>query len=803
MSTFEDIEDNDGIRFSWNVWPSSSTDASKLAVPISCMYTPLKNLKQNAMPFSPVVNYEPIYCRSPCRAVLNPYCQIDFDSKYWTCPFCLQRNALPPHYKEITATHKPAELHPSYSTIEYTLQSRRPSAPPIFLYVIDTCLDSEEELVALRENLLISLSLLPSNCLVGIITYGTMVQIHEIGYQEFAKSYVFRGTKDYCKSHLQSMLNLPKTFAGAQHAATNTTTTSLQRFLLPHDQCEFVVSQIFEQLTIDPWNVLPNRRPQRATGTACSLAISLLESLFPSSGGRILLFMGGPCTTGPGMVVGTEMKEPIRSHHDLEAETAPHHKKAIAFYEGLARRVNSSGHIVDLLAGCLDQVGLSEMRSLPNHSGGSMIMADSFSTNGFKQSFQRLFSTDSNGHLTSAFNATLDVVVGRDLKVCGAIGPMLPIAPGSASAVAGTGSAATTSSKKSPSVSDTEIGLGGTTQWKMCGLTSNTSVALFFDIVSNNQSSGATLGYCQFITSYQHASGVYRVRVTTAARSIMDSTNPALLSSFDQEAATVLMARIAVFKAEKFDSPDVLRWLDRLLIKICQRYGDFRKDDPSSFRLGPLMSMYPQFMFYLRRSQFLHVFNNSPDETAFYRHTLNKEGVQNSLIMIQPTLSSYSMASQAIPDPSDPSKQRLLGVPVLLDSVSVKPDVVLLLDSFFHIVIFHGEHVASWRKQGLHEQAEYAHIKSLLESPKADAIDLLSERFPIPMYVVCDQYGSQARFLISKLNPSTTHVTNQQPMGSLASPTDGSGGQAIFTDDVSLQVFLDHLKKLVVTSVTQ
>lgn len=803
MSSFEDIEDNDGIRFSWNIWPSSSTDASKLAVPISCMYTPLKNLKRDGNPFSPLVNYEPIYCRSPCRAILNPYCQIDFDSKFWTCPFCLQRNALPPHYKEITATHKPAELHPSYSTIEYTIQSRRPSSSPIFLYVIDTCLDSEEELIALRENLLISLSLLPPSCLVGIITFGTMVQIHEIGYQEFAKSYVFRGTKDYTKTHLQTMLNLPKAplvnmnnSAGGVGGGTSGVNHSINplgaphsRFLLPHDQCEFVVSQIFEQLSIDPWTVLPNKRPQRATGTACSIAISLLESLFPSSGGRIMLFMGGPCTSGPGMVVGTEMKEPIRSHHDLEAETAPHYKKASLFYEDLARRVNFSGHIVDLLAGCLDQVGLSEMRALANHSGGSMIMADSFSTNGFKQSFQRLFSCDSNGILLNGFNGTLDVIVGRDLKICGAIGPLLPIIGGGGG-------------KKSPSVSDTEIGLGGTTQWKMCGLTSNTSVALFFDIVGNNQSSGS-LGYCQFITSYQHSSGVYRVRVTTAARSIMDSTNPSLLSSFDQEAATVLMARIAVFKAEKFDSPDVLRWLDRLLIKICQKYGDFRKDDPSSFRLGPLMSMYPQFMFYLRRSQFLHVFNNSPDETAFYRHTLNKEGVQNSLIMIQPTLSSYSLSSQSIPDPIDPSKHRLLSTPVLLDSISVKPDVVLLLDSFFHIVIFHGEHVASWRKQGLHEQAEYAHIKSLLESPKADALDLLTERFPIPMYVVCDQYGSQARFLISKLNPSTTHVTNQQPIGSLASPTDGSGGQAIFTDDVSLQVFLDHLKKLVVTSVSQ
>ncbi|RKP08114.1 hypothetical protein THASP1DRAFT_16081, partial [Thamnocephalis sphaerospora] len=69
--------------------------------------------------------------------------------------------------------------------------------------------------------------------------------------------------------------------------------------------------------------------------------------------------------------------------------------------------------------------------------------------------------------------------------------------------------------------------------------------------------------------------------------------------------------------------------------------------------------------------------------------------------------------------------------------------------------------------------------------------ELLAERFPIPRYIVCDQNGSQARFLLSKLNPSTTHMSG----GQYGQPA----GQAIFTDDVSLQVFMEHLKKLAVS----
>jgi protein transport protein SEC23 len=70
--------------------------------------------------------------------------------------------------------------------------------------------------------------------------------------------------------------------------------------------------------------------------------------------------------------------------------------------------------------------------------------------------------------------------------------------------------------------------------------------------------------------------------------------------------------------------------------------------------------------------------------------------------------------------------------------------------------------------------------------------ELLVDRNPIPRYVVTDQGGSQARFLLSKLNPSTTHMS-----GGMYGTNAGGQGQAIFTDDVSLQVFMDVLKRLV------
>jgi Sec23/Sec24 helical domain/Gelsolin repeat len=168
------------------------------------------------------------------------------------------------------------------------------------------------------------------------------------------------------------------------------------------------------------------------------------------------------------------------------------------------------------------------------------------------------------------------------------------------------------------------------------------------------------------------------------------------------------MSRIAVFKAEVDDGPDVLRWVDRMLIRLCSRFAEYRKDDPSSFRLEKNFTLYPQFMFHLRRSQFLQVFNNSPDETAFYRHVLNHEDVGNSLIMIQPTLDAYKIDQDE-------------AEAVLLDSTSIQDDAILLLDTFFHILIFFGQTIASWRKEGYQEQPDYANFRELLAKPKEDA----------------------------------------------------------------------------------
>ena len=103
------------------------------------MYSPLKKTEDLKL-----VSYDPVLCRgNNCGAVLNPFSYIDFRSKMWVCSFCGYRNALPPLYAEhITETQLPQEKQ--HTTIEYVLPNTR-VLPPVFLFVMDTALNSAED----------------------------------------------------------------------------------------------------------------------------------------------------------------------------------------------------------------------------------------------------------------------------------------------------------------------------------------------------------------------------------------------------------------------------------------------------------------------------------------------------------------------------------------------------------------------------------------------------------------------------------------------------------------------------------
>ncbi len=205
---FSQLEEQDGIRMTWNIWPTSKVEATKCVIPFAAIYTPTKRLQNMPVshnrslrdhgdrmpPMLQVVKYEPVPCKQ-CNGILNPYARVDFFSKVWTCPLCMCRNHFPPHYQGVTDQNLPAELYPAYSTLEYTMNRTVQPHPPVYLFVIDTCL-GEDELSACKTAVMQAISTLPEYVHVGLITYGRHVHVYELGFTECSKCYVFRGGVD-------------------------------------------------------------------------------------------------------------------------------------------------------------------------------------------------------------------------------------------------------------------------------------------------------------------------------------------------------------------------------------------------------------------------------------------------------------------------------------------------------------------------------------------------------------------------------------------------------------------------------
>ncbi|KAK1310108.1 hypothetical protein QJS10_CPA08g00222 [Acorus calamus] len=756
---FAELEAEEGLRWPWNAWPipssSASSKPSDLVVPPSVIHIPLSP----SVDHPPPLPYDPLLCPQ-CLSSLNPYARVDYRSSLWSCPFCLSRNPFPRSYSGIADHNLPAELFPTHSTVEYLLRSHGGGGGGGFrgayVFVVDECVEDEGVRVVVEEVRRGVAGAIVEEVLVGLVTFAGDVRVHEIGGRDgdgCSRVFVLPGDRDLSKEKIQNLLGISQHH---RHTFGNSQSIQKQGFLLPLSECEFNFTTAFEEITSISQTV-PGHRHQRATGTAIFTAVALLEAClpYPGGGGRIIVFTSGPATVGPGMIAEMDLSKPIRTHRDLSNGTAPFYNRSCNFYKHIAQRLSEASLVLDLFACSLDQVGAAELRVPVETSGGLMVLAESFESDQFRKCLRHIFETTMN------FDATIEMVTTKEVKICGALGPCISL------------------QKKNESVSAEEIGQGGTYSWRLGAITGKTCLAFIFQVQQHKDEPNiqhSPVFFLQFKTRYRRTdSPGTRLRVTTVARRWAPLRSPEIAAGFDQEAAAAVMARLAIDRAERAHARDVIRWIDKRLIRFASRFGDYIPSDPSSFRLASGFSLFPQFMYHLRRSQFIDVFNTSPDETAFFRLMLNREPVVGSLIMIQPTLFQYSFDGPPIP--------------VLLDVSSIEPDVILLFDSYFYVVIHYGSSIAQWRKLGYDKDPNHENLRKLLEAPEIDAESLISERIPVPKLIKCDQHGSQARFLLAKLNPSITQNSSGMAV---------NGTNVIFTDDVSLQTFVEHLQALAV-----
>lgn len=157
----------------------------------------------------------------------------------------------------------PAELYHQYTTIQYSLTpiedhkvgptqmgvgqgGANSMRPPVFVFVLDTCM-IDEELGYAKLALQQAIGLLPENALVGFVTFGTQVQVHELGFGDMSKVYVFRGSKEMGKDQVLDQLGLGRRSAGGVYGKGGQAggfDSGIHRFLLPASECEYTFTSV-------------------------------------------------------------------------------------------------------------------------------------------------------------------------------------------------------------------------------------------------------------------------------------------------------------------------------------------------------------------------------------------------------------------------------------------------------------------------------------------------------------------------------------------------------------------------------
>jgi len=422
--------------------------------------------------------------------------------------------------------------------------------------------------------------------------------------------------------------------------------------------------------------------------------------------------------------VDSDAGSTVRSHKELEAGSA-RATAAAEHYDALGRAAAARGHGVDVVAASLEEVGLYEMKALLGRTGGAALQGESFQDSHLLDSLRRLYARAPDGSVGMGFGAQFELTAGRDCEAIEHIG--------------GGGGAA----GEPEGLSVRECGGARSFAWEGGSLSPHTCVGL--TLTPAKKGGGASVmpqhQLLQLSARYSTAGGRRVRRVTTLRLPRLTQSYDAksLLPALDQQAVAALLVRQAVAKANSGASaPEMLRWIDRLLIKTMKTLCAYSKGDPGSVALPPAAGIVPGFVFHLRRSPVLRTSGASPDRTTFFRLLASTLDTFSSLLLVQPTLRGFRVGSGG-------------SAPLPLEPTSVTPDRLLLLDSFTQLVVCKGGALALAARSPGSPPAE--EVQQLTDAVAAEAAALGAARFPAPLLIECEQGSSKARYLAQKVNP--------------------------------------------------
>ena len=342
-----------------------------------------------------------------CGAFLNQYCEPkqSLNRVEWTCVFCRKKNEA----KQVESTLSP-ELQTN--TVEYRSPHEQPlespAGPPehvVCLLVDLSC--GAEELRAMTAAIGSVLDQLDESWRLCLVSFSNVVMVHELSRHGVAAAQVIPGASEPSDDNLSRI------------------TGKLRNRFCARATREGVVAARAALASLR--SHAENEAGPRCTGpaiTAAMAAMGAMEMNGPKLTGHMILLSCGAPNLGPGAVPSAAFGETVS---EAQAESAA------LYFNGAAKELAGHRIVVDLVAIGNEELGLSELISLQQCTGGTSILhltavaqttipdeddeeeetEEEKLTNGLSSNLQKLLADDNN----RTYDASLDVRLSPSLRV--------------------------------------------------------------------------------------------------------------------------------------------------------------------------------------------------------------------------------------------------------------------------------------------------------------------------------------------------------------------------------------------------
>ena len=513
--------------------PNSTAITSASPLPMGMLLSPAVRLQ----PAPPSQRRKTIPC-AKCGAILNSFVQADKEKQEWKCVFCRNVNALDGlQYATYDTFPELSKRVVEYMDVD--ISSSPPQGVP-YIFVVDANA-SKQGIADLKDSLARLLESLPSDALVGLVSFSNIVSVYDMSVSGLASCEVLAGHLSPHEDDISDILN-DLSVVGPLSERKETLLDCLTAIEAGCHHDNDSGERLLKPRCIGP-------AVEVALNVACSLQRTHMgSSSIAVNGGHVIVCTEGAPDVGPGS-----------THTDVNH---PMNQLAKDYYETLGLLAQEHCCTVSVFCSGMGNFSLPVLRSLVSPNGGSLLIHHHFKEQFWRDLWLVLFRA-------CGFRGSLQVQTSPGIIVTRIIGGVTQIMSGAESGI----------EKEKQTLLNPNANV---LRFRMAAVNPDECFTFYFDLED-----GIPNDYVYFQTTLSYTDLQQNVITRVITRRIRTTGNlQTYLKSVDANVTCVLIAKRSVLMTTKFSEQQVLEDLYVIYLFIFIRYCCWLKCLPLSLYLA-------------------------------------------------------------------------------------------------------------------------------------------------------------------------------------------------------------------------